>query len=148
VSFDWHELLALASGLASGPSEAQKRAAISRAYYAAFHVVRKSLQIMAVGEASHQVVWDRAKSDAREEVRLAGRSGARLKTKRVAADYHPTVDFLDYMVKESLELARSICNRVDPRPVVVPTLISSPSQPLSIASVVPSSTDSDSEPKK
>lgn len=113
--FDWHELLTLASWLATGPSAAQKRAAISRAYYAAYHVVRKSLLISALGEGSHQAVWDLAKKDAREQFRLAGRNGARLKVKRVAADYHPRMEFLDHTVKESIELAKAICNRIDPR---------------------------------
>jgi uncharacterized protein (UPF0332 family) len=127
VSFDWRDYLQLARRLTEGTAnEAAKRAAISRAYYAAYNMTRRFLLIQARGEGSHRVVWDTADKDSREVVKRAGKKGWKLKERREMADYEPRMESLDYRLTESLELAQQILELLYPPPPTPPPAPSAP----------------------
>jgi hypothetical protein len=114
VSFDWATFLACAETLARAQDEASKRSAISRAYYAAFNVVRVFLRVTPPpGSDSHKIVWDAALHDSRREVQSLGRKGERLKERRRSADYFPTVDNLNWCADNTIEVARTIIAAVE-----------------------------------
>lgn len=115
MTFDWRDYLKLARRLAeSAADDAAKRAAISRAYYAAYNMTRLYLHIMAKGEGSHRIVWEAADRDSREKVKLAGKKGWKLKERRELADYEPRMSDLNYRLTESLDLAQQILNLLYP----------------------------------
>jgi|SRR5580700_6931587 hypothetical protein len=89
--FAWSEYLTLAQRLAQQEDEASQRTAISRAYYAAFHLARRHVA-QAHPEvplprhgAVHDVVWTTLEQGRREE-RAAAHGGRRLRQKRSLAD--------------------------------------------------------------
>lgn len=92
MSFEWEHYLDLAQRLAQADDEASQRSAISRAYYAAFHLARKYVE-KAHPEVSlrqhgveHGAIWAHLKSgNSREPV--IGEQGDRLRQTRVKADY-------------------------------------------------------------
>lgn len=90
--FAWPDYLVLAQHLAQRDDEASQRSAISRAYYAAFHVARRHVMqthpevILPRHGAVHDVVWTTLERGAREE-RAAAHGGKRLRQKRTLADY-------------------------------------------------------------
>ena len=114
MSFDWKTFLACAETLAKAQDEAAKRSAISRAYYAAYNVVRVFLQVIPPPNSdSHAHVWNAALSDSRREVQTLGTKGNRLKKRRRSADYEPSFDSLEFFTKESLEVARAMIEAVE-----------------------------------
>jgi uncharacterized protein (UPF0332 family) len=90
--FAWADYLSLAQALAQSKDEASQRTAISRAYYAAFHVARRHVAqthpevTLPRHGAVHDVVWTTLERGAREE-RAAAHGGKRLRQKRTLADY-------------------------------------------------------------
>lgn len=114
MSFDWKTFLACAETLAKAQDEAAKRSAISRAYYAAYNVVRVFLQVRPPPDSdSHKYVWDAALNDSRREVKSLAAKGDRLKKRRRNADYDPTFDALEWNTKDSLEVARKMIEAVE-----------------------------------
>jgi uncharacterized protein (UPF0332 family) len=92
MAFDWPDYLDLARRLAQADEEASQRSAISRAYYAAFHVARRHVErahpevALPRHGAVHDVVWTTLEQGRREE-RAAAHGGKRLRQKRTLADY-------------------------------------------------------------
>jgi uncharacterized protein (UPF0332 family) len=78
----------LASDLhaASSGDDAQRRSAVSRAYYAAFLVARDAKGISSQGPDSHKRVIDAYMAGNQEDISIGNRL-ATLKQKRVKADY-------------------------------------------------------------
>lgn len=114
MSFDWTTFLACAETLAQVQDEAAKRSAISRAYYAAYNVVRVFLQVKPPpGSDSHKLVWDAAMNDSRREVQSLGRKGERLKARRKNADYEGTFNDLNWNTNDTIEGARKIIQTVE-----------------------------------
>jgi len=106
MSFDWFEYLDIARELAeqatATPSdEAKKRAAISRAYYAAFCSARNYLrdverdQNIPVGGDVHGYVRNQFKTSKDKVRREIGEDLARLVAKRNRADYDDTMERLN-----------------------------------------------------
>jgi uncharacterized protein (UPF0332 family) len=88
---NWREFLALAGRLATEATEAGWRSAISRAYYAAFHVARRLLADLnfAVPRAdrAHQYLIFRLSNCGEPVVEQAGRDLETLRRLRNRADY-------------------------------------------------------------
>jgi hypothetical protein len=90
--FDWPDYLVLARRLAEADDDASRRTAVSRAYYAAFHVARRHVErahpevVLPRHGAIHDVVWTTLDRGTREE-RAAVHGGRRLRHKRTVADY-------------------------------------------------------------
>ena len=86
------EYLALAAELASADSAAKRRTAISRAYYAAFHVGAQTLRAMGFrvsrGGAGHGEVAHCFANSANRETNDASRWLSDLHSFRNRADYH------------------------------------------------------------
>lgn len=131
-SFDWHAYLELADELAAkSPDEenpptaqaveAAKRAAVSRAYYAAFNL---AMQLAGrhgyrrkEGERSHQDLWGFIQRLGDRELRAVGTHGLAVLRERVWADYTPSsvASRVDYRTQEAIRLARLISKIVDRR---------------------------------
>src|SRR5262245_24124149 len=88
---DGAAFLAVADDLLRGESEAEWRSAVSRAYYAAFHVARELLGVcgfrMPYSAQPHAYVSNRLRASAFPEVAEAGRELAELRSDRNWADY-------------------------------------------------------------
>lgn len=101
MSFDWHQYLDLARELQrnkqmGSAEEARLRSAVSRAYYAAYHVARKRLEQegdagLRWTEQPHAYVWEQFKLSTEQQRREIGTKGQRLKLQRRDADYESTV---------------------------------------------------------
>lgn len=93
MSFDWRKLVDVANYLKSKNTEEALRSAISRAYYAAFHIALAFCETHTAfkktsGANDHRLVPDALKVHNDKNIRRAGRSLIRLKTNRWRADYH------------------------------------------------------------
>jgi len=111
--FDWWEFLALAQGFAGTPREAERRTAISRAYYAAFGAALAWRQACRFFEplkdgTDHQELWAAFSDSSDEDERYVGQLGHRLRRRRNAADYDERVDDLGDLVTDALEDATEI----------------------------------------
>lgn len=115
MTFEFAQFLLYAQRLAARTDcdEAERRSAVSRAYYAAYHATRKRLLIAAAStvhtaEGSHEKVWNLAKVSPDESIKLAGKAGERLKERRVEADYRPHVECTAVKVRDAIRIAETI----------------------------------------
>ncbi len=94
---DFRDYLTLAARLVAGTTEAEWRSAISRAYYAAFHIARELLSNLGFrvpqAERSHGYLWLRLANAGAADVRVAGNRLNALRRQRNRADYdsHPSL---------------------------------------------------------
>ncbi len=67
---DGRDFLPLANALAAGPTEAEWRTAISRAYYAAFHVARQLVMdlgfVVPYADRAHAYLWYRLSNSGKQ----------------------------------------------------------------------------------
>lgn len=118
MTFNWSEYLNLAQELAQATTdEAKLRAAISRAYYAAFIKARNFLQeregLTIPTENTHKYVINQFKNSS-DPVRIKiGRRLLRLRGFRNQADYDNIFPKLAEKTQESLNLARRIISILD-----------------------------------
>lgn len=116
MAFDWEQYLALARRLAAaaGPTEADLRTAVSRAYYAAFNRARVLAgQQLPSAEGSHERVW-RELERAHDRERMAiGKSGSRLKQERVRADYRSGESVTLPEARTAIEMAESLIRKIE-----------------------------------
>lgn len=91
VMIEGDEFLKLAETYATGKSEADWRSAVSRAYYAAFHVARDFLTSLGFvtprAEVAHAFLWRRLGSCGLAPLALAGSRLNQLRGERNRADY-------------------------------------------------------------
>jgi uncharacterized protein (UPF0332 family) len=89
------EFLDVADDLAAGIREGDWRSAVSRAYYAAFHVARRLLRgggfVVPSGDQVHAYCWLRLSNAGHPDVQEAGRGLSDLRTERNESDYD--IDF-------------------------------------------------------
>src|SRR5206468_7212368 len=94
LAMNWRDLLLLAARLAAGTTEADWRTAISRAYYAAFHVARRLLADLNFtvprADRAHQYLAFRLSNCGESAVEQAGRDLETLRRLRNRADYDDT----------------------------------------------------------
>jgi len=117
MSFEWTEYLNLAhelGGQMRSPAnqEARFRAAISRAYYAAFCKCRNYLRDkenhqIPSGAKAHQYVRDQFKKSTNKLRRQIGQTLERLRSDRNKADHDGKIVMLDSLTKTDLALADS-----------------------------------------
>jgi uncharacterized protein (UPF0332 family) len=105
---DARDFLTLAENLVSGPLEAEWRSAVSRAYYAAFHVARELLHHcnfrVPRDEKAHVYLTRRLGNAGHPDTDAAGRKLDTLRTERNRADYHFLV-FFDHAAAHTQVLA-------------------------------------------
>lgn len=100
-SFEWQQYLVLAEALSEISAEAAKRSAISRAYYAAFHVARhlyvasNPSYLSTPGAELHRDVWNWFVRHHARSHREIGLTGSNLKRFRERADYDDKFPGLD-----------------------------------------------------
>jgi uncharacterized protein (UPF0332 family) len=124
MSFDWEGYLAVARQLAgekvsSVDEEAKLRAAISRAYYAAFHKARLHLEnidhdprVPGDGKA-HEYVRGEFEEHPDETRKLIGLKLGRLKVNRTRADYRDVFSKLKETTTLSLRMAQEIIDELE-----------------------------------
>ena len=85
------EFLGLAENYATGPTEADWRSAVSRAYYAAFHVAREFMSNLGFAtpraDQAHAFLWRRLGNCGCVPLALAGSRLNQLRGERNRADY-------------------------------------------------------------
>jgi hypothetical protein len=124
--FDWKEYLKFAKKLSEQQDEAAMRSAVSRAYYCAYNLAlsraRANKYRSPEDTGSHDALWELYKRNAMEH-RLQSCDqlasiGARLKRKRVQADYRDNFARLPEAVKDAIEDAEqcvALLSALDPR---------------------------------
>ena len=115
--FDWVDFLTLAERLAGDTDdEPAQRTAISRAYYAAYHVAASLVRakgILTVGH-THLTVWRALTNDPDPDLVLVGRRGDDLKRLRGDADYrNPFPGNLGNLVQAAIAEARNLIEALD-----------------------------------
>ena len=111
--FSWSGYLALAEELARRDEEACKRAAISRAYYAAFCTARNLLarrqliDLARTGE-DHVAVWKALRNHQSRRMQELSPKGFSLLRRRRNADYDDECTGLDESVQAALRESRFI----------------------------------------
>lgn len=117
MSFSWMDYLNLAARLLPGIDEADRRTAISRAYYAVFNQADAWLQLKrpltVTNRGRHEQVWSEFKSGsaAAQQVAL---DGERLKQRRVKADYRiPYEGNLAFEAATAVSLSRKVLRAIE-----------------------------------
>jgi uncharacterized protein (UPF0332 family) len=109
--------LVLANRLAAEATEADWRTAVSRAYYAAFHVARHlfvALQFTVPrADRAHQYLVFRLSNCGEAAVEQAGRSLETLRRLRNRADYDETPPLTKHQATAAVQLAESIIHALD-----------------------------------
>jgi hypothetical protein len=115
-----HDLLALAEALAKRPDEATRLAAVSRAYYGAFHRIRQTLEqtcglILAAGPEVHRKMQFCLENSQHPELVGIGDELRSLREERNIADYRlDNSKFAQPMtVLLQVERAKDIASRID-----------------------------------
>lgn len=112
-----HDFLALAIRLAGAGSEAEQRTALSRAYYAAFHVARQLLEDLAFSppadEHAHKYVAWRVSNCGNPLVMRAGSQLDILRGFRNRADYDLRRSLSSAVVSQQVRAAEQIVQTLD-----------------------------------
>ena len=120
MSFDWNEYLALAQELAGSPppnppsDEARQRSAISRAYYAAFHICLTKLgsKVPAYQNSHLAVVSHFLHNKDRVHKEIGTRLNMLLLDRR-KADYDEEVSRIDWLAEKATANAQDIIERIN-----------------------------------
>lgn len=109
--FDWNDFRKLAEELRQRETEAAKRTAISRLYYAIYWRARNLLEdegfIYRQSDQSHQQVWQEFKRRGMTHRAIAF-SGLELRDKRVEADYFEEVENIEKLTKSAFDIAEKM----------------------------------------
>jgi uncharacterized protein (UPF0332 family) len=109
--FDWDDFRKLAEELCERETEATKRTAISRLYYAIYWRARILLEdegyIYRQSEQSHQQVWQEFKRRGMTHQAIAF-SGLELRDKRVEADYFEEIENIEKLTKSAFDIAEKM----------------------------------------
>jgi len=109
---DPRDFLDIAGEWSVAAREAEWRSAVSRAYYAAFHVASRLFQrarfAVPRGEQAHGYLWLRLSNSGHPDVINAGRVLQELRRDRNHADYDLGVPFLQNLAMDSVTNALSI----------------------------------------
>lgn len=112
-----HDFLPLAARLALGPTEPEWRSAVSRAYYAAFHVARQLLEDLGFtvpqADRAHAYLWLRLYNCGDPQVRLAGSDLNTLRRDRNHADYDLRRLFPAKIASDQVQAAEQIIRLLD-----------------------------------
>ncbi len=114
---NWRDFLVLAARLATGTTEADLRTAVSRAYYAAFHVARRLLTDLSFtvprADRTHQYLVFRLSNCGESVVEQAGRDLETLRRLRNRADYDEAPALLQPQATAAVLLAEAIVHVLD-----------------------------------
>jgi len=111
------DFLTLAATLATGTSEAAWRSAVSRAYYAAFHVARELLEELgfrvAQADRAHAYLWRRLQNCGDTAVQEAGSDLQDLRHNRNKSDYDFKLSVTKAEALIRLQSAESVVLRLE-----------------------------------
>jgi uncharacterized protein (UPF0332 family) len=114
---NWRDFLTLASRLPGGTTEADWRTAISRAYYAAFHVARELLSDLRFtvprADRAHQYLVYRLSNSGEPAVEQAGRNLETLRRLRNRADYDDAPPVTQPQAAAAVPLAEGVIRALD-----------------------------------
>jgi uncharacterized protein (UPF0332 family) len=114
---NWRDFLLLATRLAAGIAEADWRTAISRAYYAAFHVGRRLFADLNFtvprADRAHQYLVFRLSNSGESVVEQAGRDLETLRRLRNRADYDETPAFTQTQASAAVQIVTGIIQVLD-----------------------------------
>jgi uncharacterized protein (UPF0332 family) len=114
---NFRDYLTVAHTLASGATEAEWRSAISRAYYAAFHVARLLLLDLSFrvpqADRAHGYLWFRLSNSGHTDTMTAGRHFGQLRSRRNTADYDDRRAILQADAIQHVRLAEEIIQALD-----------------------------------
>ncbi len=112
-----HEFLDVADDLAVGPREGDWRSAVSRAYYAAFHVAWELLRqggfVVPQGDQAHGYLWLRLSNSGHPDVQQTGTDLKELRGARNWADYQLDRPFVQDVALDFTQLGRSIIQQLE-----------------------------------
>jgi uncharacterized protein (UPF0332 family) len=110
------QLMALAEALVQAPSEEEWRAAVSRAYYAAFHTARDLLADLGFrvprAAQAHSYLWMRLSNCGDPTVTLAGVDLNNLQRERNRADYDVHLTVTQAHALQWVQTARLVLTRL------------------------------------
>lgn len=111
------DFLTLANALAAGTTEAAWRSAVSRAYYAAFHVARRLLRDLGFrvprGDQAHAYLWMRLSNCGDPMLVIAGHNLQDLRGERNKADYDIDAPLLRASVPTRVGTANQVIQALD-----------------------------------
>lgn len=115
---DFREFLTLAESLAEGVTEGEWRTAISRAYYAAFHIACDTLaslgfRVPSHSEQAHAYAWRRWSNTGEWTIDDAGRDLDRLRSDRNEADYDKNARFAASQADEAVARGQAVIAALD-----------------------------------
>jgi len=114
---NWRDFLALAGRLSTGTTEADWRTAVSRAYYAAFHVARRLLADLKFNvpraDRAHQYLVFRLSNSGESAVEQAGRDLETLRRLRNRSDYDEAPALTQPQAAAAVQLAEGIIQVLD-----------------------------------
>jgi uncharacterized protein (UPF0332 family) len=114
---DFREFLTLARTLAAGGTEAEWRSAVSRAYYAAFHVARELLLglnfLVPQADRAHSHRWLRLANAGVPDVQVAGNRLNALRGQRNRADYASRPSLTQASAANEVKNAEDIIEALD-----------------------------------
>jgi len=114
---NWRDFLPLAARLAAGTTEADWRTAVSRAYYAAFHVARRLLADLNFtvprADRAHQYLVFRLSNGGEAAVEQAGRDLETLRRLRNRADYDEIPALPQPQATAAVRVAEGILQALD-----------------------------------
>lgn len=112
-----HDFLPLAARLAGGSTEAEWRSAVSRAYYAAFHVARQLLMDLGFSvpraERAHAYLWLRLHNCGEPQQQQAGADLNALRGLRNQADYDLHRPLSPTIAAPQVRLAEQVVQTLD-----------------------------------
>ena len=115
-AFDWSDYLSFAQALNPLDGEATIRAAVSRAYYAAYGRACSRLRRRNVAFPRgdiHTFVWDQYVNFSNADGDNIGDNGFALKTRRVRADYHDAPPLKQSDMEIALRDAATLIRDID-----------------------------------
>jgi len=114
---DFRDYFTLAVTLAAGKTEAEGRSAVSRAYYAAFHVARELLLSLGFrvprADRAHAYLWLRPANAGVADVTLAGNRLNSLRGERNRADYDSRSSLTQVAAANEVTNAEEIIRALD-----------------------------------
>jgi uncharacterized protein (UPF0332 family) len=114
---NWRDFLLLANRLAAGPAEADWRTAVSRAYYAAFHVAHGLLTDLNFtvprADRAHQYLVYRLSNSGEAVVEQAGRDLDTLRRLRNRADYDEFPALTQAQAAAAVQMTANIIQALD-----------------------------------
>lgn len=110
--FDWNDFKTLAEELRKRETEAAKRTAISRVYYAVYWRARNFLEnegfVIRQYEGSHVQIWNQYKQKAGQTNKAIGKFGSELHRFRVQSDYISEIKDIERLTEDSFQLADKV----------------------------------------